>query len=85
MNLKFKAEERQAINRQFHDRLLDISHERYLVEFTIRRCKMGKINFLIIGLKESKHLSVDHQTCTLVAKLQIERDNSRELLDYSVD
>lgn len=27
---------------------------------------MGKINFLIIGLKESKHLEVEHDTCTLI-------------------
>jgi hypothetical protein len=89
MNMKFDAEERQQISRDFHERLLDISQERCLLEFTIRRCKMGRISYLVIGLKESKHLTVEHQTCTLFAKPPIDKENSKEnskeIIEFSAD
>jgi hypothetical protein len=84
--MKFDAKERQQITLDFQERLQYICQERYLLEFTIRRCKMGKINYLVIGLKESKHLEVEHDTCTLLHRpVLIDNENSREMIDYSAD
>ncbi len=85
-------EDRQHLKSTFHTHLSEACDEKYFVEFSVKRYKMGLVKFPVVFLREAKRIEQQHTLNNLAGpgsilpQLQISRDQIEiDLVGSSVD